>query len=64
MRLGFIPDTSYGTTVVANWYPGVPRKSFWQGTKVDRDEMVALDAYRCERCGFVELYANGAASPP
>ena len=63
MQVGFIPDATYGSNVVAGWYPGIPQKSFWQGTKVDREDMVALDAYRCQRCGFVELYAIKSAPP-
>ena len=63
MQLGFIPDATYGSTVVAGWYPGRPQKSFWQGTRVDREEIVAIDAYRCPGCGFVEFYAIKSAPP-
>lgn len=60
MQLGFLPDASYGTTTVSTWYPGKAQKSFWQGTKIDREDSITVDAFRCERCGFVELYARAA----
>ena len=57
MHVGFLPDATYGSTVVASWHEGPPRKSFWQGTRTDKDAQKAIHAFRCEACGFVELYA-------
>lgn len=58
MVRGFLPDQSYGATLVGNWYPGDPEKSFWTGTK--RRPLIGLPvgAFRCEKCGFLELYAD------
>ncbi len=55
---GFVIDHGdYGSTSVSTWQGGAPRKSFWAGLKTDEKEQVAVQTWRCPRCGFLESYA-------
>ena len=57
MTDGFISDTGYGTIEVAKWQEGEPRKSFWTGIKKS-DPRLEIRTKRCNRCGYLESYAN------
>ena len=54
---GFVADNSRGMYSASAWHPGQVIKSFLWGVKVQRAEMRQINANRCERCGFLELYA-------
>ena len=54
---GFIVDNAHGGYLASAWHPGQAVKSFWWGVKLQRAEMRQIAANRCERCGFLELYA-------
>ena len=59
MVQGFVPDFHHHSqNRVGGWHEGPPNKSFWTGTKVERSERIPIGAFRCNRCGFLELYAN------
>lgn len=58
MEQGFIIDNSYGELLVSHWAPGVPRKSFWTGTKLPKEKLVPIGTYRCSSCGYLEAYAK------
>jgi predicted nucleic-acid-binding Zn-ribbon protein len=59
MVQGFVPDFhQHSANRVGGWHEGPPKKSFWTGTKVERSEGIPIGAFRCNRCGFLELYAN------
>jgi predicted nucleic-acid-binding Zn-ribbon protein len=59
MVRGFIPDGIHGGQLVSRWTAGIPKKSFWTGTKlVAHIDAVPIGAYRCESCGYLELYAR------
>jgi hypothetical protein len=59
MHRGFVIDnTEGGGRQVAQWAAGVPRKSFWVGTKLPDAELVPIGAYRCSSCGYLEFYAR------
>ena len=58
MAQGFVPDAAHGSTHVARWHPGQPKKSFWTGTKAPFGEGVPIGAFRCQRCGFLEFYCD------
>ena len=58
MLQGFVPDYSYGAALVGGWQAGQPKKSFWTKTKASFDEGIPIGAYRCEKCGFLEFYAD------
>jgi len=58
MAQGFVPDFSQAAVLVGVWHPGQPQKSFWTKTKVPRSEGLPIGAFRCQRCGFLEFYAD------
>jgi hypothetical protein len=58
MVQGFIPDITHGAILVGQWYSGPPEKSFWTNTKHPRAEGVPIGAFRCQKCGFLEFYAD------
>lgn len=69
MQQGFIPDFGTAATWTAIWVPGQPdlRKSVREriqtgaGVSVDRASALMLEAYRCEECGLIQLYARRQA---
>ena len=59
MIQGFIPDHySHGAMYVEGWIEGQPKKSFWTSTKAPKDEAIPIGTFRCEKCGFLEFYAD------
>lgn len=58
MVQGFIPDYSDGPIYVEGWIEGQPAKSFWTKTKAAKGEGIPIGAFRCEKCGFLEFYAD------
>ena len=63
MIQGFIPDYSDGPIYVQGWIEGQPKKSFWTRvapltTKPPTDEAIPIGTFRCEKCGFLEFYAD------
>lgn len=66
MEPGFVPDMRHTNITSTVWHPGAPTtvKKSWSerfsspgGVRYARDEVLALDAYRCPKCGRVELFA-------
>lgn len=62
MKMGFIPDQTYGRIENLFWVEGRPVKSFWTGLKIDDKKWHYVVAYRCEHCGFLKLYAGSDQS--
>jgi Domain of unknown function (DUF6487) len=60
---GFILDTSYGVKLVSRWIRGRPEGSWWSGVKTSMVECRAVEAYRCEKCGLLKLYAMTKIDP-
>lgn len=62
MERGFIPDYSRGTVLVGCWLKGVPQKTSWLlgSTQASSGEYFPVGAFRCPKCGFVELYADAS----
>ncbi len=58
MIQGFVPDYFHAAVIVAKWHEGQPKKSFWTQTKAPRNRGIPIGAFRCQKCGFVELYAD------
>ena len=59
MVQGFIPDFfHHSASGVGGWHEGAPKASFWTGTKASLSEGMPVGAFRCNRCGFLELYAG------
>lgn len=58
LREGFVADYSHGMVIPGRWVKGKPQHSFWWGTRLRDRIMFRMTAYRCESCGYVELYAR------
>lgn len=59
MVQGFIPDFfQHSASGVVGWQESAPKSSFWTGTNASRKQGIPVGAFRCDRCGFLELYAN------
>jgi ribosomal protein S27AE len=61
MSEGFIIDHTESGTTVGSWVEGQPAKSVWTGLKLGGRPKLDMAAWRCGRCGFVELYASGTS---
>ena len=57
MSEGALVDTGYGAYSVLSFQSGKPSVSRWFGLKVRRKELLPARVMRCERCGYLELYA-------
>ena len=55
MTTGFLLDQG-SAPAATEWIEGPPDKSFW-GLKLKNRRRFPVVADRCERCGFLELYA-------
>jgi hypothetical protein len=58
MSDGFVLSERYGASAASSWVEGPPRKSIWLGMKL-RGKPIEIKTWRCQRCGFLENYANG-----
>ena len=59
MEQGFIADATEHYTKVSHWIDGAPVKSFWGGVKTRGHKKLAIETWRCARCGYLENYAPG-----
>lgn len=57
MEQGFVADSAHGATAIAQWHRGAPQQKWW-GLKVDKKEMLPIESWRCNRCGYLEHYAK------
>lgn len=58
MEEGFLADRGEANQVKPlRWVDGPPERSFWLGTKTRGKEQYQVTAFRCGRCGRLELYA-------
>jgi|1186.fasta_scaffold116732_2 hypothetical protein len=55
MTTGFLLERDQGSRT-SEWVEGAPEKSIW-GLKLKGRRRFQVNADRCERCGFLELYA-------
>ena len=58
LEQGFVLDVTHGGALVSQWVPGAPAKSFWTGTKVEKEKLIPIGVFRCQVCGFLESYAR------
>jgi len=56
MTTGFLLDSAQSPKPT-EWVEGPPEKTFWTGLKLKGRRRFPVVADRCERCGFLELYA-------
>lgn len=57
MTTGFVLGQSSQARVQAEWVEGAVEKSFWTGINLKGRRRFPVTADRCEKCGFLELYA-------
>ena len=59
---GFVLDRRHhSVNDVSKWVEGEPRRSFWTGMGLKGRRVYAIQAQRCDSCGYVELYAPATA---
>jgi len=58
MSEGFTLDHTHGGYKQATWVEGPMEKSMLFGIKLKGRRQLPMASYRCERCGFVESYAE------
>ncbi|HEX6750576.1 MAG TPA: PF20097 family protein [Longimicrobium sp.] len=56
MSTGYLLDVGQAHKPL-EWIEGMPEKSFWTGVKLKGRRRFNVVADRCERCGYLELYA-------
>jgi hypothetical protein len=56
---GYIPDQNHYNVLLNEWVEGEPKESFF-GVAIKRANRdgIPIGAFRCEQCGFIELYAR------
>jgi hypothetical protein len=65
MEDGLLLDYQDGNRAAAtSWVARPVERSFWFGLKVRGKPRFEVRAFRCPRCGYLECYANDAASGP
>lgn len=52
-------DNAYGSRAVSSWVEGEPKTSIWVGVKLEGKTSIAIESWRCTRCGFIEQFAKG-----
>ena len=57
MAEGFVVDQARNGAGVSTWQGGHPRKSFWTGIKLLKENQRSIVSWRCAACGFLENYA-------
>ena len=62
MIKGFIADNTEGGNFLSKWYEGEPVHKTFFGTpagnlEVSGKKVFKVRSLRCEKCGFLELYA-------
>ena len=55
---GFIEDTGQASLGRARWIPGELEVGPLGGTRLFGKDRYDIDAYRCERCGRLELFVD------
>jgi hypothetical protein len=58
MIQGFVPDYTQGAALVLAWHQDQPKRSFWRSTKAPFLDGIPIGSFRCQKCGFLEFYAN------
>jgi hypothetical protein len=56
MTTGFLLDAA-DASKVTEWIEGAPEKHWLMGLILKNRRRIPINADRCERCGFLELYA-------
>ena len=60
MEPGFVIDHGRGQyKQPQKWVEGQPEHSIWWGLKTRGKDQHPVRTFRCERCGYLESYAEG-----
>ena len=63
MTAGAMVDFRRNKAATGEWVPGELVTSAWTGA-IQNAERLVTQAYRCEDCGFLKLYARERAPEP
>jgi len=63
MVQGFIPDRAHTGSFLMRWHEGRPKQGFWNEMKCRWSRTLPIAAFRCEECGYLELYADPSFKP-
>jgi len=58
MIQGFVPNYFHNNMKITNWCEGIPNKSFLGGVDSQSDVNIPIGVFRCQNCGYLELYAK------
>jgi hypothetical protein len=59
MYEGFILDRGdHNSKNLQKWVEGEPEKSFFLGIRTNDRDKYKVSTYRCDRCGYLESYAQ------
>lgn len=62
MSEGFILDRGHhNANALQHWVDGEPEKSFWFGIRTEDRGKFEVATWRCDRCGYLESYAQTEA---
>jgi hypothetical protein len=62
MSEGFVIDHGDANRVgQQNWVEGQPERSLWLGIKTKGREKYTITTWRCDKCGYLESYAQDRA---
>src|SRR5262249_24068448 len=64
LETGFIRDMIEGGFKPGMWVEGQPEWSFWRGTKSQDRKQYRVEAFRCLKCGRLELFARQRGEYP
>ena len=64
MDRGFLLERVPGGEFETKWVRGTPEPNFWRGTNVRGKERLAVEAFRCPRCGALRLFAPPGTGEP
>ena len=59
MEQGFMPDSKQNGTKVTEWTEGAPQKGIFGIVRTRGLRNLTIEAWRCQRCGYLETYAPG-----
>lgn len=62
MEPGLVLDNAYASAERQTWVDGTPGHSIWVGVKTKGHRKLSVVTFRCERCGYLESYANDDVS--
>lgn len=58
MTEGFLDDSGQNSRGYTRWISGALSKGMFGGAKQRGREKLAISAFRCDRCGHLDMYAK------